>query len=117
MARAGRRSTRCLVHVSSSSGRSFGSDRPGAARSEAIPEQDWRPGGRVMRMEPMTARISWTVAALLLVAAAAPAEAQATRECPGGRFVLLTNGRIHTMDAQRSVVSRVRIANGKFVEV
>ena len=46
-----------------------------------------------------------------------PADAQQTAQCPGGRFLLLTNGKIHTMDAQRSVVSRVRIANGKFVEV
>lgn len=32
-------------------------------------------------------------------------------------MLLLTNGRIHTMDAARSVVSKVRIANGRFVEV
>jgi predicted amidohydrolase YtcJ len=37
--------------------------------------------------------------------------------CPGGRFLLLTNGKIHTMDAKRAIVSKVRIANGKFVEV
>ena len=37
--------------------------------------------------------------------------------CPAGRFLLLTNGKIHTMDAKRTVVSKVRIANGKFVEV
>jgi predicted amidohydrolase YtcJ len=46
----------------------------------------------------------------------APASAQ-TAQCPGGRFLLLTNGKIHTMDAKRTVVSRVRIAHGKFVEV
>jgi predicted amidohydrolase YtcJ len=40
-----------------------------------------------------------------------------TQSCPGGRLLLLTNGKIHTMDAQRTVVSKVRIANGKFVEV
>jgi len=39
------------------------------------------------------------------------------QSCPGGRLLLLTNGRIHTMDAQRTVVSKVRIANGRFVEV
>ena len=55
-------------------------------------------------------------AAALLNATASPAAAQ-TATCPGGRFLLLTNGRIHTMDAQRTVVSRVRIANGTFVEV
>jgi predicted amidohydrolase YtcJ len=62
--------------------------------------------------------ITWTVAALTIVVmlAAAPAGAQ-TAACPGGRFLLLTNGKIHTMDAERRVVSRVRIANGKFVEV
>jgi predicted amidohydrolase YtcJ len=43
-----------------------------------------------------------------------PTEAQ---PCPGGRLLLLTNGRIHTMDAKRSVASKVRIANGRFVEV
>jgi predicted amidohydrolase YtcJ len=37
--------------------------------------------------------------------------------CPAGRFLLLTNGKIHTMDAKRTVVSKVRIANGRFVEV
>jgi predicted amidohydrolase YtcJ len=41
----------------------------------------------------------------------------AGQTCPGGRLLFLTNGRIHTMDAARSVVSRVRIANGRFVEV
>ena len=39
------------------------------------------------------------------------------QSCPGGRLLLLTNGRIHTMDARRTVVSKVRIANGRFVEV
>jgi hypothetical protein len=63
-----------------------------------------------------------TVAAALVLAAAvvlafAASPAAQTATCPGGRFLLLTNGRIHTMDAQRTVVSRVRIANGKFVEV
>jgi predicted amidohydrolase YtcJ len=45
-----------------------------------------------------------------------PAVAHA-QQCPGGRFLLLTNGKIHTMDAKRTVVSKVRIANGTFVEV
>src|SRR5690349_20817848 len=39
------------------------------------------------------------------------------QSCPGGRLTLLTNGRIHTMDARRTVVSKVRVANGRFVEV
>jgi predicted amidohydrolase YtcJ len=40
-----------------------------------------------------------------------------TPSCPGGRLLLLSNGKIHTMDPQRSVVSKVRIANGRFAEV
>jgi predicted amidohydrolase YtcJ len=40
-----------------------------------------------------------------------------TPTCPGGRLLLLSNGKIHTMDPQRSVVSKVRIANGRFAEV
>ena len=59
----------------------------------------------------------WAAGALAVtLMASAPASAQ-DPQCPGGRFLLLTNGRIHTMDAKRSVVSKVRIANGKFVEV
>jgi predicted amidohydrolase YtcJ len=37
--------------------------------------------------------------------------------CPAGRFLLLTNAKIHTMDAKRTIVSKVRIANGRFAEV
>jgi predicted amidohydrolase YtcJ len=40
-----------------------------------------------------------------------------TQTCPGGRLLLLTNGRIHTMDAKRAVVSSVLIANGRFAAV
>ena len=54
------------------------------------------------------------VAALTMVLLPAVVSAQ---PCPGGRFLLLTNGKIHTMDAKRTVVSKVRIANGRFVEV
>src|SRR5262245_51220773 len=50
----------------------------------------------------------------MLLLGAAPVQ---TPTCPGGRLLLLTNGRIHTMDAKRSVVSKARIANGKFVDV
>jgi predicted amidohydrolase YtcJ len=64
----------------------------------------------------MGPRARWGAALVVALAAATPAEAQ-TAQCPGGRFLLLTNGKIHTMDAKRTVVSRVRIANGKFVEV
>ncbi|HET9218830.1 MAG TPA: amidohydrolase family protein, partial [Terriglobia bacterium] len=56
------------------------------------------------------------LAALMAVCLLGAATAQ-NQTCPGGRLLLLTNGKIHTMDAQRSVVSRVRIANGTFVEV
>jgi len=49
---------------------------------------------------------------LLLLAVSAQ-----TTTCPGGRLLLLSNGKIHTMDPQRSVVSKVRIANGRFAEV
>jgi hypothetical protein len=62
-------------------------------------------------------RVGLIVAALAAVAMLlqpAPGTAQA---CPGGRLLLLTNGRVHTMDAKRTVVSKVRIANGRFVEV
>jgi predicted amidohydrolase YtcJ len=55
-------------------------------------------------------------AALIVALLVSPAPVQ-TQTCPGGRLLLLTNGKIHTMDAKRSVVSKVRIANGKFVEV
>jgi predicted amidohydrolase YtcJ len=37
--------------------------------------------------------------------------------CSAGRLLLLTNGKIHTMDAKRTVVSKVRIANGRFIEI
>jgi predicted amidohydrolase YtcJ len=62
--------------------------------------------------------LRWRLSAGGLVIAvglfAAPAEAA---QCSGGRYQLLTNGRIHTMDAQRSVVSRVLVAKGKFAAV
>ena len=52
--------------------------------------------------------------AFVLLLGATPVQ---TQTCPGGRLLLLANGKIHTMDAKRSVVSKVRIANGRFVEV
>src|SRR5262245_4282583 len=54
------------------------------------------------------------VAALAVLLQPASSGAQS---CPGGRLLLLTNGRIHTMDAKRTIVSKLRIANGRFVEV
>src|SRR5687768_14963782 len=57
-------------------------------------------------------------AVIAAVLAAAPLSRVATaQQCPAGRLLFLTNGRIHTMDAMRRVVSKVRIANGRFVEV
>jgi len=50
--------------------------------------------------------------ALLLLPAVVSAQ-----PCPAGRFLLLTNAKIHTMDAKRTIVSKVRIANGRFAEV
>ena len=68
-----------------------------------------------------TSPVHKTMVALLVVAALAVA-AQARQStpsaaCPGGRVLLLTNGRIHTMDAKRSVASSVRVANGRVVDV
>lgn len=56
------------------------------------------------------------VVAAALTLALVPSAASA-QPCPAGRFLLLTNGRIHTMDANRTVVSKVRIANGRVAEV
>jgi predicted amidohydrolase YtcJ len=57
-------------------------------------------------------------ALIAAIVAAVPLSRDATAQsCPAGRLLLLTNGRIHTMDAKRTVVSKVRIANGRFVEV
>ena len=55
-----------------------------------------------------------TALVVLLLVGASPVQ---TQTCPGGRLLLLTNGKIHTMDGKRSVVSKVRIGNGRFVEV
>jgi predicted amidohydrolase YtcJ len=66
---------------------------------------------RLVYLAPLATALVFTTALL-----AGPPPAQ-TQTCPGGRLLLLTNGRIHTMDARRTVVSKVRIANGKFLEV
>ena len=61
----------------------------------------------------------WLACAAVAAAAftlPAPSGVEA-QQCPGGRLLLLTNGRIHTMDAKRSVVSRALIADGRFVDV
>ena len=61
-------------------------------------------------------RVGLVVACLAGLAVLLPRRGGA-QACPGGRLLLLTNGQIHTMDARRTVVSKVRIANGRFVEV
>jgi predicted amidohydrolase YtcJ len=63
--------------------------------------------------------LRWTGASLAAgaIALGVAVAAQEGNGCPAGRYLLLTNGKIHTMDAKRSVVTKVRIANGKFVEV
>jgi hypothetical protein len=58
-----------------------------------------------------SARVAVALAVTLVPAAAS------AQPCPAGRLLLLTNGRIHTMDTKRTVVSKVRIAGGRFVEV
>jgi predicted amidohydrolase YtcJ len=62
-------------------------------------------------------RVRTLVLAFLAALHPAVVSAQGALACPAGRLLLLTNGRIHTMDAKRTVVSKVRIANGRFVEV
>src|SRR5512147_840463 len=62
-------------------------------------------------------RVGLVVAALAALAVVLQPQPGGAQACPGGRLTLLTNGRIHTMDAKRTVVSKVRIANGRFAEV
>src|SRR5688500_20191756 len=65
----------------------------------------------------MTSR--WLPCVLLLLAAAAPASAQARQvdPCAGARDLRLVNGKILTMDAQNTVVPEATIQDGKFVAV
>ena len=62
-------------------------------------------------------RVGLGVALLAGLAVVMPPVIGGAQSCPGERLLLLTNGRIHTMDARRTVVSKVRIAHGRFVEV
>ena len=57
-----------------------------------------------------------TLLTAVLACCAAPALGQ-DAECPLGRDLLLTNGRIHTMDARDSVVSTVLISGNRFAAV
>ena len=61
-----------------------------------------------------------TIAFVMLLAVATTAQVRPPAPpaaCPAGRVLRLTNGRIHTMDAKRSVVQTVRLANGRIVDV
>ena len=62
-------------------------------------------------------RVGLVAAALASLAVLLQPQAGDAQACPAGRLLLLTNGRIHTMDARRTVVSKVRVADGRFVEV
>jgi predicted amidohydrolase YtcJ len=64
-----------------------------------------------------TAFAAFAATAVGAALAAAQAQTAPSPACPSGRALLLTNGRIHTMDARRTIVSRVRIAGGRFVDV
>ena len=73
----------------------------------------------------MTTKTELFRALLLAAVLAAPGLAQAkkddddkdTRRIERPHALALVNGRIHTMDAQRSVVQEVLIENGRFVQV
>ena len=60
------------------------------------------------------ATVSLSILGLLATAAAAPARAQ---PCPDVRDVLVTNGAIHTMDANDTVVSSLRIVGDRVAAV
>jgi len=62
--------------------------------------------------------VSVTLAAGLSTAALAqPAPQPPSQPCPAVRDVLVTNGRIHTMDVADTVVDSVRIVGDRFAEV
>ena len=63
------------------------------------------------------ARVGLAAACLAGLAVLVQPGAGVAQSCPGGRLLLLTNGRIHTMDAKRTIVSKIRVANGRIVEV
>src|SRR5688572_17205739 len=62
-------------------------------------------------------RVGLAAACLAGLAVLVQPGAGVAQSCPGGRLLLLTNGRIHTMDAKRTIVSKIRVANGRIVEV
>ena len=64
----------------------------------------------------LAARRMLSVGALAAAVVFAPT-AHADENCPGGHALRLVNGKIHTMDADHSVVSTVLIRDGKFAAV
>ena len=63
-----------------------------------------------------------SLSSLLATLAAAPLVAQPAPQppsdpCPAVRDMLLTNGRIHTMDVANTVVETVRIVGDRFADV
>ena len=56
-----------------------------------------------MPSAPLLRHLAGAAAATALAMLPSPTFAQ---PCPAGRFLLLTNGRIHTMDAKRTVVAK-----------
>jgi predicted amidohydrolase YtcJ len=61
--------------------------------------------------------LSAIVAAISAGAVAQPAPQPPSQPCPAVRDVLVTNGRIHTMDTTDTVVDSVRIIGDRFAEV
>src|SRR5512138_66425 len=58
-----------------------------------------------------------TAGAMALAAGAAPLRAQTSAPAPALRDLALVNGRIHTMDRTRRVVSQLLIRDGRFAAV
>ena len=71
-----------------------------------------------MSTKTLVLTVSVTLAAGLSTAALAqPAPQPPSQPCPAVRDVLVTNGRIHTMDVADTVVDSVRIVGDRFAEV
>lgn len=70
-------------------------------------------------MRPVAVSVFVPLLAIVSLAllSAAPTPAIGAETCPGGQGLFLTNGKIHTMDQNNSVVSKVLIKNGKFAAV
>ena len=71
-----------------------------------------------MSTKTLVLTVSVTLAAGLSTAGfAQPAPQPPSQPCPAVRDVLVTNGRIHTMDVTDTVVDSVRIVGDRFAEV